>query len=132
MWPVLSVEWLVLCWHFSVLPRPPLHSSFFLSPASKSLFVCICDVPCFQTHRPTPPSFLPPVSEFSFVMCRISKLANPLLPPPSSSPLASESSFATCHISELTNPLLPPPPSSPLPTHSLFATCHISQLSTLL
>src|SRR5216684_1735864 len=69
---------------------------------------------------------------FVFVTCRISKLANPLLPPPSSSPLASESSFATCHISELTNLLLPPPSSSPLASESLFATCHVFELTNAL
>src|SRR5258708_1238749 len=76
-------------------------------PASESSF--ICNVPHFQTHWPTPPSFLPPVSQSPFVPCPIPTL--PTFPPP-----VSESSFVTCHISKLTNLLLPPLSSSPLAT----------------
>src|SRR5258707_574576 len=39
-------------------------------------------MPCFQAHQPAPPSFSPPVSEFLFVTCHISKLTNLLLPLP--------------------------------------------------
>src|SRR5260370_434693 len=86
-------------------------------------------MPRFQAHQSAPPSFSPPASESSFVMCQVSKLTNLLLPhpplqfvtahcnmpcfqarqptPPSSSPPVSESLFVTCHVSKLTNPLLP-------------------------
>src|SRR5258707_935963 len=123
-----ETAWLRVAWLMARLGYCSCHNT--TPPASESSF--ICDVPHFQTHQPTPPSFLPPVSESSFVMCHISKLTNPLLPPPSSSPLASESSFAMCHVSELTNPLLLPPSSSPLASESLFATCHVSELTNML
>src|SRR5258708_7253609 len=141
-----ETAWLRVAWLMAWLGYCSCHNT--TPPASESSF--ICDVPHFQTHQPTPPSFLPPVSESSFVMCHISKLTNPLLPPPSPSPLASESFFPMCHVSTLTYPLPPPPPLLPFSPHfqpatfltspshspplppsnsSSFSTCPVSKLT---
>src|SRR5713226_7926644 len=99
---------------FSVSKATSSFPPFSSPPASESSFVC--NVPCFQTHWPTPHSFLPLVSESLFVMCHISKLTNLLLPPPSSSPLASESLFVACHVFQAhqhASPSSCPPASKP-------------------
>src|SRR5229473_3922247 len=83
---------------------PPSSSS----PASEFSF--ICNVLHFQTHWPTPPSFLPPVSESLFVTCHISKLTNPLFPLPPLQEVRPHLWHATFPSSLTRSSLLPLPP----------------------
>src|SRR5229473_1098206 len=105
-----------------------------------------------KPNQPTPPSSSPPVGESSFVLCRVSKLTNLLLPLP---PLQQVSPCLRCATlqSSLTHSSLflpsnwcvlvcvvphfkayqpAPPSSSPPASESLLVTCHALKLTNLL